>query len=138
MFQFSSDIRDAFNNDVVVICATNRPECLDPALCRPGRLDSMIYVPPPDFESRVQILERATKNMKLNDDVSLQLLAQQTELFTGADLEHMCREAVLEALTTRGFECPSLRADDFEAVQKNLKSSIDDNMIRKYEQFQRT
>ena len=44
------------NRDVIVVCATNRPDVLDPALTRPGRLDQIVYVPPPDFESRLEIL----------------------------------------------------------------------------------
>ena len=129
---------DAFNNDVVVVCATNRPDVLDPALCRPGRLDSIIYVPPPDLESRIQILRCSTKNMQLDPSLDLTFLAEQTQLFSGADLEHLCREAALEALSTRGFESQYVEIGDFEVVLQNIKSSIDADMIRQYDEFKRS
>lgn len=69
---------------LLVIAATNRPERLDPAFIRPGRLDILQYVPPPDRDGRLQILKIHTRKMPLADDVDLQILASTTELFTGA------------------------------------------------------
>ena len=72
--------------NVVVIAATNRPDIVDPALLRPGRFDRLLYVPPPDKESRIQILKIHTKNKPLADDVKLDQIAQHTETYTGADI----------------------------------------------------
>ncbi len=83
---------------VVVIGATNRPGLIDPALLRPGRLDELVYVPVPDQEGRAKILAIHTRKMPLGDDVDLDLLADHTEGYTGADLEDLTRRAGLHAL----------------------------------------
>lgn len=85
-------------NGVLVIAATNRPDMIDEALLRPGRFDKILYVPPPDLEGRLEILEIKTRGMKVGSDVDLGILAKRTEFFTGADLENLCREAALIAL----------------------------------------
>jgi transitional endoplasmic reticulum ATPase len=83
---------------VVVIAATNRPDLIDPALLRPGRFDRLIYVPPPDFAARLQILKIHTKGKPLAPDVSLEELASKTEGYTGADLANLVNIATLMAL----------------------------------------
>ncbi len=83
---------------VVVIAATNRPDLLDPALLRPGRFDRLIYVPPPDYKARVEILKIHTRGKPLADDVNLEELAKRTEGYTGADLENLVNTAALIAL----------------------------------------
>ena len=71
---------------------------LDPALMRPGRFDELILVPPPDLPSRREILRVHTRSIPLHDDVDLAVLAEQTDLYTGAELENLCREASLISL----------------------------------------
>lgn len=78
--------------DVVIVAATNRPDAIDEALLRPGRIDRIIYVPPPDIEARLQILRVYTRAIPLAEDVDLEELGLSTELFSGADLENLCRE----------------------------------------------
>ncbi|TNN28130.1 Spermatogenesis-associated protein 5-like protein 1 [Liparis tanakae] len=87
-----TDRQDVCNRGVMLVAATNRPDCLDHALLRPGRLDHIIYVPPPDRQARVCILQLATSSMPLAADVRLEQLAAQTELYSGADLEKLCKE----------------------------------------------
>ena len=84
--------------NVVVIAATNRPDILDPALLRPGRFDRIIYVPPPDKKARLEILRIHTRKMPLAEDVDLEKIAEETEGYTGADLEAVAREAAMIAL----------------------------------------
>ncbi|WP_423792613.1 CDC48 family AAA ATPase [Methanocaldococcus indicus] len=84
--------------DVVVIAATNRPDIIDPALLRPGRLDRVILVPVPDEKARLDIFKIHTRGMKLADDVDLEELAKKTEGYTGADIEAICREAAMLAV----------------------------------------
>jgi transitional endoplasmic reticulum ATPase len=84
--------------NVVVIAATNRPDIIDPALLRPGRFDRLLYVPPPDKESRVQVLKIHTKKKPLADDVKINVLADQTEGYTGADIAALASAAVMLAL----------------------------------------
>lgn len=77
-----------------VIAATNRPHALDAALMRPGRFDQIIYVPPPDEVSRIDILLKITHNVPLHPDVNLTKIAQNTEQYTGADLIKLCKEVI--------------------------------------------
>ncbi|MCD6348294.1 MAG: CDC48 family AAA ATPase [Candidatus Korarchaeota archaeon] len=83
---------------VVVIAATNRPDLLDPALLRPGRFDRLIYVPPPDYKARVEILKIHSRDKPLAEDVNLEELAKRTEGYTGADLENLVNTAALISL----------------------------------------
>jgi transitional endoplasmic reticulum ATPase len=84
--------------DVIVVGATNRPELLDPALLRPGRLERVIYVPPPDSEARAEILRSASKNMPLAADVDLAALAAELDGYSAADCAGLIREAALTAM----------------------------------------
>lgn len=83
---------------VAVLAATNRPERLDPALTRPGRLDRHIVIPPPSRAGRRAILGVHTARMPLADDVDLEQLADATDGATGADLRALCQEAAWAAL----------------------------------------
>ncbi|MCQ4335120.1 MAG: CDC48 family AAA ATPase [Sulfolobaceae archaeon] len=93
--------------NVVIIAATNRPDILDPALLRPGRFDRLIYVPPPDKQARLEILKVHTRKVALDEDVSLEELAERTEGYTGADLAALVREATLRALREAMKACGS-------------------------------
>merc|ERR1719265_2162779 len=77
--------------NVFIIGATNRPDILDPAIMRPGRLDQLIYIPMPDYESRLSILRATLRKSPLADDVDLEGLANSTEHFSGADLTEICQ-----------------------------------------------
>ncbi|XP_023124822.2 peroxisome biogenesis factor 1 isoform X2 [Amphiprion ocellaris] len=83
---------------VYVLAATSRPDLIDPALLRPGRLDKSLYCPPPDLEARVEILRALSAGVSLAADVDLEQLAVATEQFTGADLKALVYNAQLEAV----------------------------------------
>ncbi|XP_075602298.1 peroxisomal ATPase PEX1 isoform X4 [Balearica regulorum gibbericeps] len=85
---------------VYVLAATSRPDLIDPALLRPGRLDKCLYCPPPDQNSRYEILKALSHSLSLANDVDLQDLAAKTEQFTGADLKALLYNAQLEAIHT--------------------------------------
>ncbi len=85
------------NTGVILIAATNRPEVLDPALRRPGRFDRQVVVDRPDRSGRAQILTVHANNVKLGEDVDLELLATRTSGLTGADLANLVNEAALMA-----------------------------------------
>jgi transitional endoplasmic reticulum ATPase len=84
--------------NVIVIAATNRPDIIDPALLRPGRFDRLLYVPPPDRDSREQIITIHTKKKPLAEDVKVDELADRTEGYTGADIASLSSAAVMLAL----------------------------------------
>ncbi|XP_019483151.1 PREDICTED: peroxisome biogenesis factor 1 isoform X1 [Hipposideros armiger] len=90
---------------VYVLAATSRPDLIDPALLRPGRLDKCVYCSPPDQVSRLEILNVLSDSLPLADDVDLQHVASVTESFTGADLKALLYNAQLEALHGRLLSC---------------------------------
>ncbi|KAF6086546.1 peroxisomal biogenesis factor 1 [Phyllostomus discolor] len=90
---------------VYVLAATSRPDLIDPALLRPGRLDKCVYCPPPDQVSRLEILNVLSDCLPLADDVDLQHVASVTDSFTGADLKALLYNAQLEALHGRLLSC---------------------------------
>ena len=90
--------------DVVVIAATNRPDIVDPALLRSGRFDRHLYVPPPDRDSRIQIIKIHTKNIPMVEDVNIEHLADITEDYTGADIASFISAAVMAAIRQHIFK----------------------------------
>lgn len=82
---------------VIIIAATNRPDVLDTALLRPGRFDRQIVVDAPDLKGRLAILKVHTRKLRLAPDVNLEIIAQRTPGFVGADLANICNEAALLA-----------------------------------------
>jgi transitional endoplasmic reticulum ATPase len=122
---------------VVLIGATNRPNLIDPALLRPGRLDELIYVGPPDVAGRRRILAIHAKRMPLGADVDLEDLARRTERFTGADLEDLTRRAGLTALR-RDLANAEVSMADFESALRETRASVTPEMLTEYERIQDT
>ncbi len=117
--------------NVLVIAATNRPDIIDPAVLRPGRFDRIIYVPPPDEEARLKILQIHTRGMPLAEDVDLTDLARKTAGYSGADLEALCREAALNALR-RDINSKEVTLEDFTKAMKEIVPSITPEMEKWY------
>jgi transitional endoplasmic reticulum ATPase len=122
-------------NDVVFIAATNRPDLIDPALLRPGRIDKLIMVPAPNEDAREAILKVHTKNVKLDKDVSLKELAKKTKGYSGADLEGLVREAALMVLSENKMKPGSISMKHFEKVLARTNPSIDDTSEKAYGEF---
>lgn len=85
------------NAGVIILAATNRPDVLDPALLRPGRFDRQVVVPVPDVKGRLEIIKVHTKNIPLDENVKLEVIARGAPGFTGADLANLVNEAALLA-----------------------------------------
>jgi transitional endoplasmic reticulum ATPase len=120
--------------NVVVIAATNRPDLVDPALLRPGRFDRIIYVPPPDFRARLEILLIHTRSTPLAKDVDLEEIARRTEGYSGADLELLVREATFLALR-EDINAKEVAMRHFEAALNKVKPSITPDMLKFYESW---
>ncbi|URE08825.1 Cell division control protein 48 [Musa troglodytarum] len=116
---------------IIVLAATNRPHVIDAALMRPGRFDLVLYVPPPDAEGRFEILRIHTRHMKLGKDVDLREVAESTDLFTGADLEGLCREAGMVALR-EDMSADSVCNSHFQTARDSLRPSLTKSMIEEY------
>nr|XP_033794515.1 ATPase family protein 2 homolog isoform X2 [Geotrypetes seraphini] len=84
--------------DVTILAATNRPDMIDKALMRPGRIDRIIYVPLPDAATRREIFRLSFRSMPVSEEVCLDQLVEQTETYSGAEITAICREAALQAL----------------------------------------
>ncbi|XP_027744750.1 spermatogenesis-associated protein 5-like protein 1 isoform X2 [Empidonax traillii] len=129
------EFQETFNKDFMVVAATNRPDMLDDALLRPGRLDKMIYIPPPDLKGRLSILRICTEKIPLDTDVSLQDVAALTDLFSGADIENLCKEAALLALQENGLEATAVKHEHFVKSLKTVKPSLNVKDLEFYEKF---
>ncbi|MGZ5520872.1 MAG: CDC48 family AAA ATPase [Halobacteriota archaeon] len=105
--------------DVVVIGATNRPDMVDVALLRPGRLDRLVYIPPPNASSRAQIFAIHLLGKPLAEDVDIEQLAKETEGYVGADIEAICREAAMLAL--RDFIKPEMTPEQVNEGAATIK-----------------
>ncbi|MFZ2528728.1 MAG: AAA family ATPase, partial [Rhodococcus sp. (in: high G+C Gram-positive bacteria)] len=110
--------------DVVVLGATNRPDLIDPALLRPGRLERLVFVPPPDAEARVAILKTAGKSVPLADDVDLDSLAADLDGYSAADCAALLREAALAAMR-RNVDAAVVTADDVATARTAVRPSLD-------------
>jgi transitional endoplasmic reticulum ATPase len=120
--------------DVYVLGATNRPELVDPALLRPGRLDSMIYVPPPDAEARGLILKATARRMPLDDDVDLAALGADCAGFSAADLEALTREAAMTAMR-QNIASPTVTASHFASARAVVRPSLRPEQVAELEEF---
>jgi len=150
--------------NVFIIGATNRPDIIDTALMRPGRLDQLIYIPMPDFESRLSILRATLRKSPISKDVDLSYMASQTDKFTGADLTEICQTACKMAIREeieRDIERQRIKAeagddmedddedDDedtmpeilpkhFEAAVRQARRSVSDRDLAQYASFAQT
>ena len=150
------------HNDVFFIGATNRPDIIDTALIRPGRLDQLCYIPMPDYEARLAILRATLRKSPISDDVDLAYLAAKTDKFSGADLTEICQTACKLAIREeieRETEREQLREDDsfmdvdsdeeedllpeilprhFEEAVRSARRSVADRDLAQYASFAKT
>jgi transitional endoplasmic reticulum ATPase len=110
--------------DVVVLGATNRPELIDPALLRPGRLERLVYVPPPDADARRAILTSAAKNTPLAGDADLAALAADLEGYSAADCSALVREAALTAMR-ESLAAAEVTAAHLATAREAVRPSLD-------------
>ncbi|RZC91061.1 hypothetical protein C5167_028895, partial [Papaver somniferum] len=154
---------DGFNpkKTVFIIGATNRPDVIDPALLRPGRLDQLVYIPLPDEASRLQIFKACLRKSPVSKHVDLQVLAKHTEGFSGADITEICQRACKYAIRENiekdierekkrndnsksmeedwvQDEVPEVTTTHFEESMKYARRSVSDEDIHKYQAFSQT
>lgn len=150
--------------NVFIIGATNRPDNIDTALMRPGRLDQLIYIPMPDYESRLSILRATLRKSPIAKEVDLAYLASQTDKFTGADLTEICQSACKLAIREeieRDIErqrmkqeaadgdmdedddededtMPEILSRHFESAVRQARRSVSDRDLAQYASFAQT
>jgi transitional endoplasmic reticulum ATPase len=114
--------------NVVVIGATNRPDLIDPALLRPGRLERLVFVPPPDAEARTAILRASSKAVPLDESVDLAALGAGLEGFSAADCSALIREAALAAMRD-SLEATTVTAANVAAARARVRASLDPDQV---------
>uniref|UniRef100_A0A915J0A0 AAA+ ATPase domain-containing protein n=1 Tax=Romanomermis culicivorax TaxID=13658 RepID=A0A915J0A0_ROMCU len=124
-------------NNVLIVAATNRPDVIDRALLRPGRLDRMVYVPLPDIETRKAILQIRFRHTPVDTDVDLEFLATETKGYSGAELVALCTEAALSAMQ-ESIECRRVSKNHFLAALKKVKPRTDVKCLKIYDNFQKS
>lgn len=120
--------------DVVVLGATNRPDLIDPALLRPGRLERLVFVEPPDADARREILRTAGKSIPLSSDVDLDAVAAGLDGYSAADCVALLREAALTAMR-RSIDAADVTAADLAAAREKVRPSLDPLQIESLRQF---
>lgn len=120
--------------DVVVIAATNRPDRLDTALLRPGRIDRIILLSAPDIQGRKEIFKVHTERMPLGSGITIDSLAEQSEGYVGADIESVCREAAMLALR-EDLNASKIKQKHFDEAFKKVRPSVTDQIKQGYEQL---
>uniref|UniRef100_A0A3Q3AHF4 vesicle-fusing ATPase n=1 Tax=Kryptolebias marmoratus TaxID=37003 RepID=A0A3Q3AHF4_KRYMA len=120
---------------VTVLAATNRPDMIDKALMRPGRLDRIVYVPLPDAATRLEIFSLQLRNMPVAEDVSLHDLVTRTDKYSGAEITAVCREAALLALQ-EDIKAQHIQAGHFQRALEAVRPRIPDSLVRSYLSYQ--
>jgi transitional endoplasmic reticulum ATPase len=120
--------------DVVVLGATNRPELVDPALLRPGRLERLVFVPPPDADARLAILRTVGRSVPLADDVDLAALAADLDGYSAADCAALLREAALTAMR-RDMDAADVTAADVAAARAAVRPSLDPDQVESLRRY---
>jgi transitional endoplasmic reticulum ATPase len=145
---------------VFIIGATNRPDIIDPAIMRPGRLDQLIYIPLPDTKSRISVLRAVLRKSPVARDVDLNFLAEMTKGYSGADLTEICQRACKNAIResiekerererlrqekqseemeTEEDPVPEITRAHFEEAMRYARRSVSDKDIQRYEMFAQT
>jgi transitional endoplasmic reticulum ATPase len=122
--------------DVVVVGATNRPDMIDPALLRPGRLERLVYVPPPDAVGRADILRANAKNVPFAPDVNLAEVADELWLYSAADCAALVREAALTAMR-ESLEASIVTASHVAQAMERVRPSLDPEQLEYLENYAR-
>lgn len=120
--------------DVVVLGATNRPDLIDPALLRPGRLEKLVFVEPPDAAARREILRTAGKSVPLAPEVDLDALAGDLDGYSAADCVALLREAALTAMR-RSIDAADVTAADVAKARETVRPSLDPAQVESLREF---
>ena len=131
---------------VTILAATNRPDMIDKALMRPGRIDKVVYVPLPDKRTRLEILKVHTKGKPLAEDIQLDILKELTKGYSGAEIAAVCNEAAMKALeeivenytdnTKHSYVDEKIAKKHFDNALKTIKPRISRDLLKIYEDFQ--
>jgi transitional endoplasmic reticulum ATPase len=129
--EFLAQMTECNKDGIFIIAATNRPEKIDPAILRTGRIDKVIYIPPPDFKARLEMFIFHLKERPCADSIDFQQLANKTENYVSSDLSFIVNEASREALKKRIL----INQEIISEIIEKYPPSISLSQIKKYEAF---
>lgn len=121
--------------NVIIIAATNRPDLIDTALMRPGRLDRIVYVKLPDAETRGEIFKIKLSKIPISEDVEVADLVDKTKGYSGAEIEAICKEAALKALED-SFDIETISMKYFEKALEHLKPRTSKELLQLYNDYE--
>ena len=121
---------------VVVLGATNRPDMIDPAVLRPGRLERLVYVPPPDGPARAEILRVSSRGTPFSADVDLAWVGAELAGYSAADCAALVREAALTAMR-RSLDASEVTAADLDAARRVVRPSLRPEQVAHLEAYAR-
>ncbi|CAF3971256.1 unnamed protein product [Rotaria sordida] len=119
---------------VTIIAATNRPDCIDSALMRPGRFDRLVYVPLPDEQTRLEIFQIRFRRSPIHSNIQIERLVELTKNYSGAEITAVCDEAALIALRDN-IDAPHIEWHHFERALASIKPRTSDEHIRRLDAF---
>ncbi|XP_016964479.1 ribosome biogenesis protein SPATA5 [Drosophila biarmipes] len=120
--------------NVTIVAATNRPDMIDKALLRPGRIDRILYVGLPQSEARREILKIKLRSMPISEEVDMERLVQMTEGYSGAEIQAVCHEAALRSLE-QSFEAEHVKWADFEHALESVPPRTSPELLKLYEDY---
>jgi AAA family ATPase len=120
--------------DVTIVAATNRPDMIDAALMRPGRFDRLFYVSLPDAETRRKVFDVHTRKKPIAADVDFAAMVENTEGYSGAEIEAVCNEAGMKAME-EDLDATEIKKRHFDLALKSAKPRIDEESLKVYEKF---
>lgn len=120
--------------NVTIVAATNRPDLIDKALMRPGRIDRIVYVRLPDVATRAEIFRIKMRKMPVDEDVDVDELVRRTDGYSGAEVQAVCQEAALKALED-DFEAETVKRKDFEKALQCVQPRSSEELLRRYDEY---
>uniref|UniRef100_A0A1B0CUJ0 Putative aaa+-type atpase n=1 Tax=Lutzomyia longipalpis TaxID=7200 RepID=A0A1B0CUJ0_LUTLO len=123
-------------DNVTIVAATNRPDLIDRALLRPGRIDRIIFVGLPDRETRREIFTIKLKKMPIGDDCSVEVLVDLTEKYSGAEIQAVCREAGISALE-ESLDADVIHWKHFQHALSAVRPRTSPDLLKIYEDYER-
>jgi len=129
--EFLAQMTECHKRGIFIIAATNRPEKIDPAILRTGRMDKVVYLPPPDFSARKEMFKLHLKGRPVSMDLDIDNLAERTEFYVASDISFLVNEASRNALKGR----ITINQTHLESAIKNNPPSISQRQLKAYENF---
>lgn len=122
--------------NVIIVAATNRPDLIDRALMRPGRLDRIVYVKLPDVETRAEIFKIKLAKIPIAGDVNIEELVRRTDGYSGAEIEAVCKEAALKALED-SFEVEHIDMKFFNTALEIVQPRTSKELLQLYSEYEK-